>query len=115
MRFVTGISRRQFGLLLGAGLVARPGLAHDGPHVVDVAIKSFAFVPDRVVIRAGDTVRWTNADIAPHTATAVNGDWDTGKIKKGASAEVAFDTPGTYLVKCVYHPKMKAEVIVEAE
>lgn len=116
MRVLSDVTRRRFGLLTGAGLVAplvlRKAAAHDGPHLVEAGIESFAFAPDRLEIRAGDTVRWTNNDIAPHTATDKSGGWDTGRIAKGESADVVFDTPGTYQVICRYHPKMTAEIVV---
>ncbi|MGB3148548.1 MAG: cupredoxin family copper-binding protein [Paracoccaceae bacterium] len=116
MRVLSNVTRRRFGLLMGAGLVApmgaRPARAHDGPHLVEAGIESFAFVPDRLEIRAGDRVRWTNHDIAPHTATDKAGGWDTGRIGKGESAEVVFDKPGTYQVICRFHPKMQAEIVV---
>ena len=118
MRVLSDTTRRRFGLLMGAGLVAplviRPAQAHDGPHRVEAGIEGFAFVPDRIVVRAGDTVVWTNADIAPHTATAADGSWDTGKIGGGASAEVAFTEAGTWAFTCAYHPNMKGEITVEA-
>lgn len=118
MRVVSGATRRRFGLLMGAGLVAplvvRKAAAHDGPHLVEAEIERFAFVPDRLQIRAGDTMRWTNRDIAPHTATDEAGGWDTGRIAGNDSAEVVFDRPGTYRVICRYHPKMTAEIIVGA-
>ncbi|MGB3313950.1 MAG: cupredoxin family copper-binding protein [Albidovulum sp.] len=113
MRVLSDMTRRRFGLLTGAGLVAPLTLhAHDGPHLVEVGIESFAFVPDRLEIHAGDTVRWTNHDIAPHTATDKAGGWDTGRIGKGESVEIVFDAAGTYQVICRYHPKMTAEVVV---
>ena len=114
MRVLSDVTRRRFGLLLGAGLAAPlVARAHDGPHLIEAGIESFAFVPDRLVLRAGDTVRWTNHDIAPHTATDKAGSWDTGRIGKGEIAEVSFEAPGTYTVICRYHPKMAAEIVVE--
>jgi plastocyanin len=114
MRVLSDANRRGFGLLMGAGLVAPLVVrAHDGPHLIEAGIEGFAFVPDRLVLRAGDTVRWTNHDIAPHTATDKAGGWDTGRIGKGESADVMFATPGTYQVVCRYHPKMTADIVVE--
>ncbi len=114
MRVVSGATRRRFGLLMGAGLVAPLVVrAHDGPHLVEAGIEGFAFVPGRLEIRAGDTVRWTNHDIAPHTATDKAGGWDTGRIAKGESSDVTYDAPGTYAVFCRFHPNMIAEVVVE--
>lgn len=75
-------------------------------------IEEFAFVPERLEIRAGDKVEWVNRDIAPHTATANDRAWDTGGLAKGGSAEVGFSVPGTFAYLCGYHPHMRGEVVV---
>lgn len=66
-------------------------------------------------IKAGDTVRFTNADPGLiHTATAVDGSFDTGFLAEAESAQVKFDTPGEYEYFCQPHPWMRAMIIVEA-
>jgi plastocyanin len=68
-----------------------------------------------LVIKAGDTVRFTNQDAGMiHTATAVDGSFDTGFLNEGESADVTFDTPGEYEFYCLPHPWMRARIIVEA-
>jgi nitrite reductase (NO-forming) len=67
-----------------------------------------------LTIKAGDTVRFTNTDAGMiHTATAVDGSFDTGFLSEGESAEVTFDTPGEYEYYCLPHPWMRAKIIVE--
>lgn len=39
--------------------------------VVDVTIRDFSFQPANLTIRPGTTVRWTNADVVPHTVSQV--------------------------------------------
>ena len=72
MRGLTPLTRRGFGRGLGAALslAGLPGLAraHDGTHEVEVRIASFAFDPASVEVLVGDSITWTNADLAPHTA-----------------------------------------------
>jgi plastocyanin len=74
-------------------------------------------MPERVEVDAGTKVVWQNRDSAPHTATAADDAqreaFDTKVIKKGASATVTFDKPGTYAYKCDLHPFMKATVVVK--
>jgi len=78
-----------------------------------VIIKKFRFIPERITVRVGDTVEWTNLDLAPHTATADAGDWDTGTLKKGQSNSVTVTEGmiGGYL--CVFHPHMKGQIKIE--
>ena len=76
-------------------------------------ITGFAFAPDTLKAHAGDTLRWTNDDIVPHTATAVDESWDTGKIKPGPSGEikVTADMHSAYFYR--YHPMMKAKLRID--
>ncbi|NND19254.1 MAG: cupredoxin family copper-binding protein [Silicimonas sp.] len=116
MRKLTPLSRRRFGQGLGASLALAglpcPARAHDGPHEVEVRISGFTFQPDRVTIRTGDTVVWINTDLAPHTATAREGGWETGAIETGEQARVVFETPGDFDYFCAYHPHMTGSVSV---
>jgi plastocyanin len=77
-----------------------------------VEIKSFAFNPASITVPAGTTVTWTNQDLAPHTATADDGSFDTGRLEQGQSGTVTFDKPGTYTYTCTFHPNMKGTVVV---
>ena len=117
MRRVISFSRRLFWQGLGASLafaVSRPAIAHDGPHVVEVSITGFEFAPADIEIAAGDTVAWGNHDLAPHTATDSEGDWDTGTIERGEEARVTFKAPGRYSYFCVYHPHMTGKIMVRS-
>jgi plastocyanin len=77
-----------------------------------VEIKGFAFNPATITVPAGTTVTWTNQDAAPHTATADDKSFDTGRIEQGKSGSVTFDKPGTYTYTCTFHPNMKGTVVV---
>lgn len=79
-----------------------------------VQIAGFAFSPATVTVAVGDSVTWTNADAANHTATADGGSFDTGTIGNGASTSVTFSTAGTFGYRCRIHPSMTATVIVRA-
>jgi plastocyanin len=99
-------------LLAGAAaLPLLPGLAlAQTRHAVRIA--GMAFNPADIAIRAGDSVVFTNEDGAPHTATAEDGSWDTGRLDRGASAELGFSSPGAYPYRCAFHPSMRGRVIV---
>lgn len=80
------------------------------PQVHHVEIRRFKFVPETLSVRQGDTIVWTNHDIAPHTATARDKSWDSGRLKRGATftATVSEDFDGPYF--CRFHPMMKAAI-----
>ncbi len=107
------IGRRGFLSALAAlpvlGLTHRRVWADNGViqgAVHEVGIKGMAFAPARIAVRVGDSIRWTNADIVPHTASATDGGWDTGPIKKGESVTVEVSQSMTSTYKCRFHPKM---------
>ncbi len=84
--------------------------ADNRPH--RVVVRSFAFEQQRLEVKVGDRVEWVNEDIAPHTATAVSGEWDTGALTRGQSAAISFGAPGTFAYRCAYHPQMRATIVV---
>jgi plastocyanin len=93
-----------------AGCGSSPG-GKAAPDHVTIAIEDFAFAPARTEVRAGAKVTFTNADRAPHTATA-GGGFDTGVLMQGASKTVTIARQGTFAYVCALHPYMKATVVV---
>jgi plastocyanin len=77
-----------------------------------LAIKDFKFLPEAITVAAGTTVRWTNRDAAPHTATADDGSFDTGNLRAGATGEVTLSKPGVYAYSCEFHSFMRAKITV---
>jgi plastocyanin len=75
-----------------------------------VAIKGMKFVPAQISVAAGDTITFTNKDSAPHTATAKDGSFDTGRLSKGQSKKVTIGAAGTFDYICTIHPSMKGKV-----
>jgi plastocyanin len=97
------------GAISGATPATSP---ESGASVPAVEIKGFAFNPATITVPAGTTVTWTNQDAAPHTATADDKSFDTGRLDQGQGGTVTFDTPGTYTYTCTFHPNMKGTVVV---
>jgi plastocyanin len=77
-----------------------------------VEIVEFAYDPDPVVVAAGGKVIWQNEDVAPHTATADDGSFDTGTLEKGKLKSETFKEPGTFTYFCEVHPTMHGTVEV---
>ena len=71
------------------------------------------FVPDRLEVAAGDTVRWTNKDVVPHTVTAAAAGIESGAIAPGASWKLAVPRPGEIAYLCRFHPGMQAIIVVK--
>jgi len=80
---------------------------------LSVNIKSFKYHEAEITIAVGDTIVWLNEDRARHTATARDGSFKTGSLKRGASGEVLFAKAGTFAYFCRFHPGMKGTVVVK--
>ncbi len=78
----------------------------------DVQMVDFDFSPKQLTVAAGASVGFTNGGVAPHTATAKDGSWDTGIVRSGATTRLTFDTPGTFTYYCTIHPQMVATLLV---
>lgn len=109
--------RRFLGFLFGSAAVGVSNLSAAGaaePRLREVIIRRFAFNPPDLEIRAGDSVIWTNQDLAPHTASADDGAWDSGELARGVVHQVRFDSPGIYAYHCTFHPHMRGRITVTA-
>jgi plastocyanin len=82
-----------------------------GGEAIDIV--DFAFAPAELTVPVGTTVTWTNQDSAPHTVTADDGAFDSGRMDQGATFSFTFDTAGTYAYHCDFHPNMTATITVE--
>jgi YVTN family beta-propeller protein len=79
-----------------------------------VSIASFAFGPQSITIRKGDSITWSNDDGAPHTVTFKDGSADSKSISPGKTFTRTFDRAGTYDYFCTFHPFMTGRVVVSA-
>ena len=79
-----------------------------------VTIADFTFSPTSITVDVGDTVTWNNNGPTPHSATANDGSFDTGILKKGQSGSHTFNQAGSFSYYCRPHPYMKATVVVQA-
>jgi plastocyanin len=111
------------GALIGAALftVLIPALAAaDGSPppaaapAATVDTKNYAYAPDPVTVKPGDTVLFKNSDGVAHTVTASDRSFDSGKVDGGSSWSHVFDKAGTYTYFCVYHTYMRGTIVVKA-
>jgi LPXTG-motif cell wall-anchored protein len=79
-----------------------------------VTISDFEFAPTSVTVDVGDTVTWNNDGPTPHSATADDGDFDTGIFDAGQSRSHTFEQAGTFSYFCTPHPNMRGTITVRA-
>lgn len=85
---------------------------------VAAEIKNFAFLPNKLKIKKGTTVTWTNQDTTKHNVVA-NDQNNTGGLPtsadllaKGETFSHTFQEVGTFTYKCAPHPNMTGTVEV---
>ena len=87
---------------------------------VTIPANLFKFDPDRLTIRAGDTVRWYNKDERKHVLASVPGSglsdeleiFSEDDLRSGGSYTHTFKQPGEYPYFCFIHNKMTGVIIV---
>lgn len=77
-----------------------------------VRIQDFRFEPTTLSVTPGTVIVWTNGDSAPHTATANDESFDTGRLDEGESGQVTLDMPGTFEYVCDFHSWMEGRIVV---
>lgn len=108
------------GVVSGTAPTVVPEAIKSTPKTVAVTIANYAFSPEIIKIKVGDTIKWTNTDDAPHkiasnprpTHTDLPG-LVSGVLSTGDSFSFTFDKAGTFGYYCMLHPSMIGEVVVE--
>jgi plastocyanin len=89
-----------------------PPVSTPAPGSNEVAMLDFDFAPQVISVPIGTTVRWVNQGVAPHTATAKDGSFDSGFLSTGDSYTRTFAEAGTFDYLCAIHPAMVGTVVV---
>ena len=81
----------------------------------EVKIHKFAFDPQEIHIKAGDTVRWTNDEKRQYHSVwfEQSGEPEPDYFFPGESYQRTFPQPGVFPYRCGPHPKMTGIVHVE--
>jgi plastocyanin len=88
--------------------------AAGGSGTKAVTIKDYTYAPASLTVPIGTTVRFTNQDSTPHTATSKeSGGFESGPIDTGKTGTITLEKAGTYAYYCVFHPFMKGTITVE--
>jgi plastocyanin len=97
--------------VLAALLISLGGAA----AAAEVRIKGYKFEPEKLTVKAGTTVKWTNDEKrASHSVWfRQEGLPDSERMLPGDSWTRKFDKPGTYPYTCGPHPEMNGVVEVK--
>ena len=113
---MTNVTRRD-AFRLSAAFAALPLTAaiaradgHSTAHTV--LMRDFAFTPADIQNKAGDSVKWVNKDNARHSATDLNGAFDTGLLSKGQEVTMTFGGAGRFDYRCTPHANMRGTITV---
>ena len=99
---------------LGVALIGASGCGgskSQGGGANRVAAADFRFAPNRLEIKRGQTVTWTNTGQTAHTVKGP-GFFSTRAIDPGRSYSFRFAKPGSYPYLCTLHPTQMKRVIV---
>ncbi len=85
----------------------------DMPETHIVEMQGLVFVPATIEAKVGDTVLWINTDVMPHTATAVDGAWDSGMMNAGDEWSLLVEETGEMNFICTFHPSREGVITAE--
>jgi plastocyanin len=97
------------GLLAGFAVMAAPAGVGD----TEAKIENFTFVPQRLTVKAGTTVTWTNADDIPHAVASTTKAFKSKVLDTNDKFSFTFTNAGVYEYFCSLHPHMTGTIVVE--
>jgi plastocyanin len=97
-----------------AASAAAPSAAASAPAAggAAVSIKDFAFNPQTIQAKVGDSITWTNQDTTAHTVTLDDKSVDSGSVAPSSTFSHAFTQAGTFTYHCEIHKQMTGTVTV---
>ena len=102
-------------LLLAAacstGALLSDGASAGTEHAVRII--GMRYVPERVEVRAGDVVVWTNQDPFPHTVTFDGAGPDSKEIPAMGRWKLKVGAQGSHAYRCALHPGMHGTLVVK--
>jgi amicyanin len=111
----SAIAAAVFGAVVGSGMAGGVLIARAQTPATVVSIDNFTFNPQKLTVKAGTTVTWTNKDDIPHGIAATGNSFTrSNALDTDNSYSFTFTTPGTYQYFCYIHPHMTGTIVVEA-
>ena len=103
------------GAVVGTGLAGGVLVARAQTAAATVSIDNFTFNPQKLTVKAGTTVTWTNKDDIPHGIAATENAFKrSAAMDTDGTYSFTFTTAGTYQYFCYIHPHMTGTIVVEA-
>lgn len=99
------ITRRRF-IAAATAVPLVPAAAR--AETFEVVIADMTFTPSTIDAAPGDTIVFRNEGQRPHTATADDGSFDTGRIRPGESGSVTVQNATGFV--CRFHPRMTGSI-----
>ena len=90
--------------------IVLPGWADTTAQASAVSIDNFTFTPQRVTVKAGTTITWTNQDDIPHAIASSTKVFKSKTLDTDDKYSFTFTTPGTYEYFCSLHPHMTGTI-----
>jgi quinohemoprotein ethanol dehydrogenase len=87
---------------------------HEPANGLRYRMNEYAFNPYRARVRVGTPVIFINNGYLPHTITARDGSWSTGRLTPTEVSTITYDQPGNYLYTSEEYPWSYGELIVTA-
>jgi len=76
-------------------------------HVVE--IKQMSFVPKKLTVSSGDTVKWVNLDLVTHNVSFQ--DRKSPKLEQGEQFAIVVHDNAEY--RCSLHPVMEGQILIK--
>jgi plastocyanin len=99
-----------FGCATGVALNTAAAAVEDAVLTID----NFTFAPQRLTVKAGTTLTWTNQDDIPHTVVSTTQRFKSKALDTDGRFSFMFMEPGSYDYFCSLHPHMTGTIVVEA-
>jgi plastocyanin len=79
--------------------------------VYTVEIRDMKFVPERIIVNKGDTIKWINNDMVAHDITEQPGkSWSSGSLASGGTWKLVVSKSADYY--CSIHTVMTGKIEV---
>jgi plastocyanin len=101
------------GVVLSLSCGGGPEKPPDPPRTHTVSMELVKFQPEKIIVKAGDSIVWINKDVFPHTVVSKPAGFDSREVAAGASWTFTPKTPGEFEYVCTLHPVMKGVLEVK--
>ena len=87
--------------------------AQESNDIISVGIKDIKFEPDRITVKVGQKIVWTNNESIPHNVTATDGaDFASDTMQNGSTFDYTPTKAGTIKYVCTIHTGQNGEIVV---